>query len=268
MPFYIRRSGTWSELPETGSTTRKLYARKSSAWQLANEIWTMAGGVWRKVYTRLPLTPTVNLTVNGSGASTVSVNSSPLTLVSSWTKNADDLNLPSQVTYFTTYSTLGPYNVGANTSHSANLTLSAGQSSNIYASVRVLNGSVQGPAGTSNVITAEWPQPQITGVSQYVSDYDTDTITVTWTVSDAPPTAGYVLSYSFDFGQSYSSVNNPPGTSALSLQFSVAPSYDLVSYQTTSTVSVMVMVQMFNTSTFQVLDTFTQSTAYYIPDGQ
>jgi len=268
MPFHIRTNSTWRQVSETPGTNHRIYTRVGGQWRVANEVWSRANGVWKKVYTRPPgNVSNVSLTVNGSSNSNITITSSPVTAVTTWqVPSTIDTGFPANVRYFLNNTWDGvDHNVVSGTrTHTNSISIAFGQSRSIFSTVRLLNGTLYGAAVGSNDIIATWATPQITNISM-TPDYAFDYIFIQWTPTSAPAGATYVVSYRYNYGN-WTSLNNPPGQSQTFAYLYTNPPYDLIQNFLGNSVTIGVEIMMFSGGS--VVASAYQDTSYNIPDDQ
>lgn len=207
MAFWINRNGTWTQISEAGGTAQKIfvnYGGGSTNWKQAQRIFVNQGGTWRRIYARVPTPPnTVTMTVNGSGASDVTVSSGSFTVNATWV-NAD-ATLPVELKYVN-----GAVQIGAvqdlpagTASDSEVLAITQGQTIQLATYLRARNGGpsldasdMYSSLGASNAISVTFPAPVITLVS-LVRTPGTSDISISWTVSN-PPSSNYYYTVEWD----------------------------------------------------------------------
>jgi hypothetical protein len=202
------------------------------------------------MYLRPPSPPfNVQMLVEGSSASNVTVSTSPVDLRVDWQVQSYDLNQQAEVRWIANGSQDGPNYAITDGSkfHERTISLNAGESKTLYANVRLFNGVVYSSLTGSNAITVTRSAPSIGTVYMTVNSYQDDILYIYWFPSNAPAGATYVINYRFDYNPSgWSTHVAPPGQTATTVYLSLASTggYDIVDYYTGNTVTVEVEVQM------------------------
>lgn len=262
MPRKVNVAGTWR-------TIQQMYANENGTWRRVQRIYVNQNGTWRFAYARTPGVPqNVSLTVNGSSSSSQTTTSSPASAQVTWNVPATDANLPAGVRWYVNSTQVGSEeNVTAGTTASTTVSLSSGDSKNIYAVVRFRNGAatsfssndVYGSGAGSNDISITWPAATVTNVSlspNYAGDY----LTVSWTATNAPSGATYGVSFYDD--HDYPTAQSGGGTTDTSFTLYLGAGYygyDLEEFAGDNTlVTFTVTVKMYDSSNNELAQGSTQ----------
>lgn len=225
MPRKVNVAGTWR-------TVQQMYTNVNGTWVRAQRVYVNQNGTWKFAYARTPGVPqNLSLTVNGSSNTSQTTNTSPASAQVTWSVPGADANLPVGVKWYINSTQVGGEdNITTGTSASTTVSLSAGESKNIYAVVRFRNGQanslssndVYGSSTGSISISLSWPNPTITNMSlspNYAGDY----LTVYWTANNPP--SGVSYSVGFYDNYLYNTEQSGGSTTGTSFQLNLGPGY-------------------------------------------
>lgn len=206
----VNVGGTWR-------TVQREYVNVGGTWRIVQREYVNVGGTWRFSWARTPSAPSgVSLTVNGSSASAVTVTSSPMTCVASWSQLTADSGLPVEVKFFKGASQVGStQDIISGSSATQAITINSGESASITAYVRTRNGKTSGVSATydvysnqvgSNVVTATYPEPSISNVN-VTKQFGSSDVGINWSASNLP---GSGVSYTVDWSDTTYTTSSTP----------------------------------------------------------